>query len=44
MGVKVAEDDPAFLLVEMNRLELEEAVSAVGPDCVKSLLFALEEM
>ena len=29
MGVKVGEDDPAFLLVEMNRLELEEAVSAV---------------
>jgi hypothetical protein len=29
-GVKVGEDDPAFLLVEMNRLELEEAVSAVG--------------
>ena len=29
MGVKVGEDDPAFLLVEMNRLELEEAVTAV---------------
>jgi hypothetical protein len=29
MGVKVGENDPAFLLVEMNRLELEEAVSAV---------------
>jgi len=29
MGVKVGEDDPAFLLVEMNRIELEEAVSAV---------------
>ena len=29
MGAKVGEDDPAFLLVEMNRLELEEAVSVV---------------
>jgi hypothetical protein len=29
MSVKVGEDDPAFVLVEMNRLELEEAVSAV---------------
>ena len=29
MGVKVGEDDPAFLLVELNRLALEEAVSIV---------------
>jgi hypothetical protein len=29
MGAKIGEDDPAFLLVEMNRLEVEEAVSAV---------------
>ena len=29
MGLKVGEDDPAFLLVELNRLALEEAVSAV---------------
>src|SRR5882757_6748179 len=29
MGVKVGEDDPAFLLVELNRLALEEAVSVV---------------
>jgi hypothetical protein len=30
MGVKVGEDDPAFLLVELNRLALEEAVSIVA--------------
>jgi hypothetical protein len=29
MGLKVAEDDPAFLLVELNRLALEEAASIV---------------
>jgi hypothetical protein len=29
MGIKVGEDDPAFLLVELNRLALEEAVSLV---------------
>src|SRR3984893_14523104 len=29
MGLKVGEDDPAFLLVELNQLALEEAVSAV---------------
>ena len=29
MGQKVGEDDPAFLLVELNRLALEEAVSLV---------------
>src|SRR5437899_11086590 len=29
MGLKVGEDDPAFLLVELNRLALEEAVSIV---------------
>src|ERR1700720_3691078 len=29
MGVKGGEDDPAFLLVELNQLALEEAVSAV---------------
>ena len=29
MNVKVGEDDPAFLLVELNRLVLEEAVSTV---------------
>ena len=29
MAVKVGEDDPAFLLVELNRLALEEAVSVV---------------
>jgi hypothetical protein len=29
MGLKVGEDDPAFLLVELNRLALEEAISIV---------------
>ena len=29
MGVKVGEDDPAFLLVELSRVALEEAVSIV---------------
>ena|SRR6266403_5422235 len=29
MGIKVGEDDPAFLLVELNRLALEEAVAVV---------------
>jgi len=47
MGVKVGEDDPAFLLVEMNRLELEEAVSAVVerlaplPDIIEKAGWAL---
>ena len=47
MGVKVGEHDAAFPLVEMNRLELEEAVSAVVerlaplPDTIEKAGWAL---